>query len=241
MLAAGDSVLIGLSGGADSVCLLSLLDTLRPEFQISLHAAYIDHRMRPIETPSEIAFCRGLCDSRGVPFTTREVDVLEYVRREGLNKQEAARELRYRAFDDMAGDLGTTKLAMGHTADDQVETILMRLFRGTGPSGLAGIPPKRGHVIRPLIETERKDIEVFLDSEGISFITDSSNLRDDYLRNRIRHRILPLITTVSREAPANIVRTAEIFRDEERYFEIQVTKTLMRLISRKNPNAIDLF
>ncbi len=241
MLTGGDSVLIGLSGGPDSVCLLAMLDALRLEFQLSLHAGYIDHRMRPGETPSEIAFCRRLCDSHGISLTTREVDVLECVRKEGLNKQEAARELRYRAFDDMARDLGTTKLALGHTADDQVETVLMRLFRGTGPSGLAGIPPKRGHVIRPLMETTREDIEAFLDRKGLSFITDSSNLRDDYLRNRIRHRLLPLITTISREAPANIARTAEIFREEERYFDIQVTKTLMRLISRKSSNEIDLF
>jgi tRNA(Ile)-lysidine synthase len=117
----------------------------------------------------------------------------------------------------------------------------MRLFRGSGPSGLAGIPPKRAYIIRPLIEVNRRDIQAFLDNEGVSFVTDSSNLRDDYMRNRLRHHLLPMIRTLSTEAERNILRTAEIFRDEERYFEIQVTKTLMRLISRKRDSEIELF
>lgn len=241
MLAKGDSVLIGLSGGPDSICLFLVLQALVPGFDLTLHALYVDHNLRPRETPDEIAFCRKLCEARGVPFTAAHVDVSSHAKHEKMTRQEAARALRYQAFDSIARQIGAQRVALGHTADDQVETVLMRLFRGSGPSGLAGIPPKRAHIIRPLIDVTRRDIEEFLNKERVSFITDSSNLRDDYMRNRLRHHLLPVIRRLSPEAERAIVRTAEIFRDEERYFDIQVTKTLMRLISRKREGEIELF
>lgn len=241
MLAGGETVLIGLSGGADSVCLVAVLHALTPDLDLTLRAAYVDHGLRPRETPQEIAFCSTLCDARQVPFTVAPVDVSSHAKEKKITTQEAARELRYRAFDGIARETGATKLALGHTADDQVETVLMRLFRGSGPSGLAGIPPKRGHIIRPLIEITRRDIEAFLDAKGLSFITDSSNLRDDYMRNRLRHHLIPAVRTLWPEAERNILRTAVICRDEERYFDLQVTKMLMRLISRKRGGEIELF
>ncbi|HSW63210.1 MAG TPA: tRNA lysidine(34) synthetase TilS [Dissulfurispiraceae bacterium] len=241
MLRAGEHVLVGLSGGADSVCLLTVLDRLKPEMNLRITAAYLDHGLRPDETPQEIDFCRDLCGSFDIAFHVQKLNVLAHAKTEKLSKQESARELRYRALQDIAAQVSAHRIAVGHHADDQAETILMRLFRGTGPSGMAGIRPVRKNIIRPLIDIERKQIESFLDTEGIGFMVDSSNLRDDYMRNKLRHHVMPAIKKLNCDVIKTMSRTAEICRDEERYFEVQVTKTLMKLISRKTDSAIELF
>jgi tRNA(Ile)-lysidine synthase len=237
----GSRILIGLSGGADSVCLLHVLTMLRQKYLISLHALYIDHGLRPGETDREIQFCCKICEQHETPFLTKSVDVKSYAKTGKLNMQEAARLLRYRTYEETAYEINANKIALGHTADDQAETILMRLFRGSGPTGLAGIPPVRKNIIRPLIEIERKDIENFLGSEGINFITDSSNAKKDYLRNRVRLSLMPILREFNPDITGTLSKTAAIFREEERYFEILVTKTLMKLISRKTETRIELF
>lgn len=251
MLIQGDHVLVGLSGGPDSVCLLTILHKLKSEFGIHISAAYIDHGLRPDEIPYEIEQCEDICSSMNIPFTTKPIDVKSYIKEKKLNKQEAARELRYNALDEIAAEKAANKIALGHNANDQAETIIMRLFRGTGPSGLSGIPPIRSQksgvkgqkvdLIRPLIEIERSAIEDFLATEGIGFAVDSSNLKRNYLRNKIRHLIIPEARKINMDVVKALSRTADIFRDEERYFEILVTKTLMKLITRKTDNAIELF
>ncbi len=241
MLRAGEHVLIGLSGGADSVCLLAVLDRLKPEMNLRITAAYLDHGLRPAETPAEVDFCRDLCGSFDIPFVIKMLNVLEHSKTEKLSKQESARDLRYRALQEIAAEVGAHRIAIGHHADDQAETILMRLFRGTGPSGMAGIPPVRKNIIRPLIDIERTQIESFLDAEGIAFMVDSSNQRDDYLRNKLRHHVMPAIKKLNRDVIKTMSRTAEICREEERFFGVQVTKTLMKMISRKTDSSIELF
>ncbi len=241
MLSQGDRVLISLSGGPDSVCLLSILHSLKTAFGIHLFAAYIDHGLRPDETPDEIEFCSNICKSKNIPFLSKSIDVATYSKQMGINKQEAARELRYQALDGMALELGTNKIAVAHNANDQVETVLMRLFRGAGPSGLSGITPVRGHIIRPLIEVERAEIEEFLEAEKTGFVIDSSNLKEEYLRNKIRKLMMPEIKKINADFVKTISRTADIIRDEERYFDLIVTKTLMKLITRKEDSSIELF
>ena len=241
MISGGDRILVGLSGGADSASLLTVLLKLKDDLGIEISAAYIDHGLRPRETPDEIEFCRKLCSDRQLPFAVRKIDVKSYADREGLNKQEAARKLRYGALEDIAYETGANKIAMAHNADDQAETLLMHLVRGSGPLGLSGIPPVRGRIIRPLIETEREEIEIFLLHEGIEYVTDSSNLKDDYLRNRLRHFIVPSLKNINRDFIQAVLRTTNIISDEERYFDILVTKTLMKLISRKSNALIELF
>ncbi|MBI5212403.1 MAG: tRNA lysidine(34) synthetase TilS, partial [Nitrospirae bacterium] len=246
MLSRGDHVLVGLSGGPDSVCLLTILHRLN-EPGINLSATYIDHGLRPHETPDEIEFCADICNSMNVEFITRHIDVKGYAKEKGLSKQEAARELRYDALCGITAEKGANKIALGHNADDQAETVIMRLLRGAGPSGLSGIPPirtlgnRQSSIIRPLLETERVEIEKFLGNEGIGFIVDSSNLGHEYLRNRIRHTVIPGIKGINKDFIHTLSRTSDIFRDEERYFDLLVTKTLMKLISRKTDSTIELF
>lgn len=251
MITYGDNILVGLSGGPDSVCLLHILNKIKNKIRFNLSAAYIDHRLRPSETPSEIEFCNALCNSLSISFQTMAVDVKSYSLEKGINKQEAARELRYDALYKIATEIGANKIALGHNADDQAETILMRLFRGSGPAGISGIPPIRSlrskihnfkiDIIRPLIEIERKEIEEFLKKEDIRFLMDSSNLKTDYLRNSIRQFIMPFAKNINKDFTKTISKTAEILRDEERYFDIQVTKALMKLIPKKTENTIELF
>ena len=241
MLSGGEKVLVGLSGGPDSVCLLSILNSGRERFMLEISAAYIDHGLRPRETGKEIEFCRSLCQRLNVPFYTKAVDVKSYARDRKMNMQEAARQLRYGAFEEISHDIGADKIALGHTANDQAETLLMRLFRGSGPTGLSGIPPVRKNIIRPLIETGRGEIEKFLEDEKTEYITDSSNLKKSYLRNRIRLSFVPMLREYNPDIIETLSKTAAIFRDEEKYFEIIATKTLMKLISRKTDSRIELF
>jgi len=240
MLSRGDGVLAGLSGGPDSVCLLVILDRLREYFGVNLYAAYIEHGLRPGETPGEIDFCKRLCLSLDVPFSVKSVDVNFFAKAQGMNKQEAARELRYKALNEAAHNAGAAKIALGHTADDQAETVIMRLLRGAGTLGLSGIPPVRENIIRPIIALERKEIERFLDTEQIPFLMDSSNREDKYMRNKIRSTVMPALKSLEPDMALTIARTADIFREEDNYFELQTTKTLMKLISRKTDTAIEL-
>jgi tRNA(Ile)-lysidine synthase len=241
MLSGGETVLIALSGGPDSVYLLNALNNLKDEFKLDLHALYVDHGLRPEETPLETEFCKNLCEKLKLPFITKSIDVKSYAQEKGMNIQAAARELRYQVFEETAFEINAHKIALGHTADDQAETLLMRLLRGSGPTGLSGIPPIRGMFIRPVIEIERQDIDRYLQEEKIDFIVDSSNLKRDYLRNKIRLSLIPMIREVNPNIIETLSRTAEIFREEERYFKIIVAKTLMRLISRKSDYRIELF
>lgn len=241
MCKGGETLLIGLSGGPDSVCLLHMLQSLKEEYGLTLHAVYVNHNLRPDETTAEIRFCTDLCRRLGVNFIVKTVDVKAYAGEKGMNKQEAARELRYKVFDDAAYESKADRIALGHNADDQAETFFMRLLRGTGPSGLSGIPPVRGNIIRPLLEIERDAIDKFLDEERIPFVVDSSNLRSDYFRNKIRRGLMPLLKELTPHLTGSLTNTMSILREEERYFTIIVTKILMKLISRKTAGRIELF
>ncbi len=262
MLSEADHVLIGLSGGADSVCLTILLSKLREDFNLTLSAVYIDHGLRPEETEHEKAFCKALCNNLGIDLHIKGVDVRGYAKENKLNLQEAGRELRYKVYEGLVSGIKAGRIALGHNADDQAETFLMRLLRGSGEKGLSGIPPVRRQevrsqnsevrsltIIRPLIEVERNEIEKFLSQNSslfpfhssLPFMVDSSNLKKDYLRNWIR---LTVMSELKRRNPAllrNICRTMDILREEDGYLELIVDRTLMSLISRKDDDMIELF
>ncbi|KAF0145543.1 MAG: tRNA(Ile)-lysidine synthase [Nitrospirae bacterium] len=249
MLREKDRVLAGLSGGPDSVCLLLLLNQLKDEYKLDLHAIYIDHGLRSEEIPDEIKFCKKLCENLNIPFITKSINVISYAKELGLNKQEAARELRYESFEDAALETGANKIALAHNADDQTETFFMRILRGSGQKGLSGIPPVRGKIIRPLIETERNEIEKFLLQNAEcrplnaepQFMVDSSNIKKDYFRNWLRLSVMPEFTKKNPDLIGTIGRMSEIIREEDNYLELIVTKTLMKLIPKKTEKTIELF
>ncbi len=215
MLSAGDLVLVSISGGADSVALFYVLQALTPEFGLKLHLAHLNHGFRK-EAEGEAEFIRQLADREKVPYTIEKVDTPSYQRQRKVSPQVAARELRYRFLMGLRGRLGADKIAIGHTADDQAETVLQRLLRGTGPRGLSGIPPVRPPIIRPLLRSSRSDIESFLAERGLDFCQDGSNLVPHYQRNKIRLQLLPLLEQeYNPQVKLHLARLAELFRQEE--------------------------
>ncbi len=241
MLTRGDHVLIGLSGGPDSVCLLHILTDLIPSLDLTIEALYVDHGLRPEETAEEIAFCRSLCKDLDVNFTVKSIQLKDSPLVGKLGKQGAARELRYEAFESAAFESGAEKIALAHHKTDQAETLLINLLRGSGMTGLAGIPPCRGKIIRPLIDIKKEEVLDYLSENKTQYKTDSSNLADDYLRNKVRSRIIPELAELNPDIVETLSRTSEILRQENDHIEAEATKTMLRLFSRRTDTRIELF
>lgn len=216
MLHSGDTVVCGLSGGADSVCLLLVLSELKEQLGISLEALHVNHSLRGAESDSDEEFCRCLCKKLVIPFSAERCDVNAFAREYSFSCEEAARKLRYGIFE--AHSQGK-KIATAHNANDNLETIILNLARGTGLKGLTGIPPVRGNIIRPLLEINRSEIEEFLKSRRQEFVTDSTNLTEDYTRNKIRHKIIPVLEEINSSAVATAVRSSSTLRDENQFIE----------------------
>ncbi len=225
MLKYGDKVLVGVSAGPDSVCLLYVLKELREEYNLSLHIAHLHHGFRGSEADEDVRFVKAIGDSLGIPLHIEYVDIPSYIKRARLSKQAGAREVRYKFFYRVAEEIGADKIALGHTADDQIETFLMRVIKGSGPHGLAGIPPVRDKVIRPVIEIYREEIKEYLSERDIRYRIDSSNLSPVYLRNKIRLELIPYL---SKEYNPNIIdtlmRNLKILRDEDIFLDEYVEK-----------------
>ncbi len=232
MLQEGDTVIVGVSGGVDSVVLLHALMALRDEYDLSLIVAHLDHGIRGEESREEANFVRDLVQRMGLPFETEVADVPALARKKHISLQEAAREARYAFYEEVRQKNNGQKVAMGQTADDQAETILMRVIRGAGLRGLKGIPPfrKEGY-IRPLIETSREDVEKYADKEDLSFITDSSNIKDIYLRNKVRHDLIPhLEREYNPSIRVGLTRMASILSREDDYLDRKAEEAMADLI-----------
>lgn len=187
----GERVLIGLSGGADSVCLLAVLTELKETFPFSLGAFHVNHGIRGEDADADEAFAEALCKRSGVVFYAVHADVPRYAKEYGMGLEEAGREMRYQAAVQLAGKHGYDRVALAHQQNDVAETLLFHLFRGSSVSGLASIPAKRDKLIRPLLFCGRGEIEVYLKEQGLPYCTDSTNEETGYTRNKIRHCIFP--------------------------------------------------
>jgi tRNA(Ile)-lysidine synthase len=220
LLRTGDIVLVALSGGPDSVALLYGLTTIQSEFGLKLYAAHLNHKLRGKESDEDEGFAKDLSSGLKVKFFSKRIDVRKEAKKRRLSIEETSRELRYGYLEELAGQIKADRIALGHQADDQAETLLMRLIRGAGPVGLSGIPPKRGKIIRPLIQIRRQEIEEFLKTNRIPCRLDSSNYLPDYFRNRIRLSLLP---GIKEEYNPKIVetlnRTADIISLQQEYIE----------------------
>lgn len=218
MLSYGDSVIIGVSGGADSVCLTDVLNSLREEYSIDITLVHINHNIRGEEAQRDEDYVMELGESYGNKVKVFSYPVEDMARNEGLTVEEMGRQLRYQAFYEVAGNRG--KIAVAHNLNDNCETMIMRFFRGTGIKGLGGISAARDRIIRPLINISREEIEDYCNNRGLKYCTDSTNSVDEYTRNKIRLNVIPLI---QREFNENIVatmsRTAELMADEDSFME----------------------
>lgn len=192
MIGLGDRVLVGCSGGIDSATLLFVLNEVRKEIPFDLGVAHVNHLLRANESERDEAFVRHTAARYGIPFFLEKANVTEYAASQGLSLQHAGRDIRYRFFDEVADREGYTRIATAHNLDDQIETFILRLIKGSGLRGLSSIPPARGRVIRPFLHVYRSEIASFAEHHAIPFVEDSSNEKTVYERNYIRHTIIPL-------------------------------------------------
>ena len=212
MLTPGEAVLVALSGGADSTALLRALLLLG----YPVRAFHLNHCLRGAEAERDEAFCRSLCARLQVPLTVSRADIRAESVQRGESIETAARHIRYERLFAAAGE---GRIATAHTADDSVETVLFHLARGTGPEGLTGIPPVRGQLVRPLIETTRADVEDFLRQLGQDYVTDSTNADDRYTRNRIRHAVIPVLREINPALPDAVTRLSGLLRQDNAYLD----------------------
>ena len=234
LVSPGDRVLVAVSGGADSLALLYLLEQFSKELGYELFVAHLNHLARGKASDEDASFVRKEADKLSLPFFMEEVDVAGEKPNFKTSFQESARILRYRFLEKTLLSFKGNKIAVGHTADDQVETVLMNLLRGAGPRGLAGIPEKRGHVIRPLLGCARIELELFLKKRNLSYCTDSSNNEKKYLRNKIRHDLIPFLKTFNSDVSGNLLGLAEIVREEDDWMSGKTRELYSQLVTTPN-------
>jgi tRNA(Ile)-lysidine synthase len=237
MLAPGHCVIVGVSGGADSVALLSVLKRLSPVYGISLVVAHLNHRLRGRESGRDEVFVKKLARKLGLPFEVSSVQAKQF-RRKGMTLQEAAREARFLFFDSLVEKHGAHKIALGQTADDQAETIVMRFIRGAGLPGLKGIPPVRDDVIiHPLIEVRRVDVEAYLAQEGLSYVEDSSNRKEIYLRNRIRSHLIPILEGYNPNLKTRLGKMGHVLLQDEEYLRATTDENWNRAVQHSGDSV----
>ena len=218
----GATVTVALSGGADSMALLHMLLSLKEELGIKVEAAHFNHLIRGDEAKRDEDFVKEQCQLLGVKLYCGQGDAPEYSKQNGISLETAAREMRY----DYLNRINKDFVATAHTASDNLETILFNLSRGASLEGLCGIPPKRDIFIRPLILCTRAQIEDYCEQNGIPFVTDSTNLSDEYTRNKIRHNIIPVLKELNPSVEKAVARTARALKRDSEYIESRVQELL---------------
>lgn len=233
MIEQKDSVIVGLSGGADSVCLLKMMSILKEEYELDITAVHVHHGIRGGEADRDLEFAEQLCRECGIKIRAFFYDVPAYAKKNGMSEEEAGRKLRYEAFESIRMAKG--KIAVAHNLNDSVETFIHNLCRGSGIMGLSGIKPVNGHIIRPILCLERKEIENYLAVNQIPYVEDSTNFNNEYTRNRIRLKVLPFLTEhINKESITHINNAALELSEAERYLGGQTEKLYNQIFSVHN-------
>lgn len=229
LIDAGDAILAGFSGGADSTFLLDWLWRFRRKYRVEVGAAHVDHRLRGEESDADARACRAFCEERGIPFFLERVEPRALASERGLSLEEACRELRYDAFERIAAREGFTKIATGHNLSDLAETTLFRFLKGAGLAGLGGVAPKRGKVIRPALDVAKEDIRAALEERDAAYALDSTNADFSFPRNAIRREIIPVIRArVNPSFERATARSAELAAETTRVFEARIVEPFRR-------------
>ena len=219
MLPPGSRVLCAVSGGADSVCLLHWLKSESTELGIEVAAAHFEHGIRGGESLRDMRFVEEICAQWSIPLFTERADVPGWALEHSMGLEEAARDLRYDFLFRTAREHGFDRIATAHNANDNAETVLFNLTRGTGISGLCGIPPVRDNIVRPLLETTRQEIEEYLAENGLEHTEDSTNADTEYSRNRIRNLAVPVLREINPSFETSVARTVQLLRSDNDYLE----------------------
>lgn len=227
LIPAGGSVLVGLSGGADSVALLRVLTRLAPRYDWTVRAAHFNHGIRGVGAEEDELFCRNLCEEMGVPFYSETADVPAYARENGLSIETAGRLLRYGFLERTAKVTGCSKIATAHHMDDNAESIMLHLIRGSGLAGLTGMKPGRDDLIRPLLSCRKEELVAFLEQEGILYRTDETNLIAEGSRNRVRLDIVPYLEKhINPAIVPTLCSMAELLTQDEEYLLAEAEREL---------------
>ncbi|MBR4898168.1 MAG: tRNA lysidine(34) synthetase TilS [Prevotella sp.] len=224
LMVAGHRYLVGVSGGADSVALLLLLH----EMGYAVEAAHCNFKLRGEESDRDEQFVRSLCEGRQIPLHIIHFDTRTYARLHKVSIEMAARELRYNYFEQLRRDIGAADICVAHHQDDNVETVLLNLVRGTGIHGLTGMRPRQGHILRPLLCLSRQQIVGWLATRGQTFVTDSSNLEADVWRNKLRLNVIPQLFDITPQASQNILKTAQLLNESAKVCDKAVDEALGR-------------
>lgn len=236
-----DSIVIGVSGGPDSMCLLSILNSLKEKLNISITVAHINHMIRK-EADEETKYVQDYCNSHSIPCYIKRIDVIEKSNQEKIGTEEAGRKARYDFFEEVAKHVNANKIATAHNANDNAETVLMNIFRGTGASGLKGIEPIRNQkFIRPLIECQRDEIEKYCEENKLEPKIDKSNFENIYTRNKIRNILIP---NIKQEFNPNIIESlnkmSALLREENDFVEQYVDEVWRTLYISSDENELVL-
>ncbi|AOY75161.1 tRNA lysidine(34) synthetase TilS [Clostridium formicaceticum] len=216
----GDKVIVAVSGGPDSIALLHILHSLREEFKLQLYAAHLNHNFRGIEAQMDAQYVAKFCEELKILSFIKSMDVPKYAKEQGVSAEEAGRILRYEFFGEVVERVGATKIAVAHNQNDQAETVLMRLLRGTGIQGLTAIHHERGKIIRPLLDVNRKEIEEYCAQYNLSPRIDETNLEPIYHRNKIRLELIPYIQEhYNPSIIESLAKTAEILKKDNEFME----------------------
>ncbi len=235
MLSRGDKVLCAVSGGADSVCMLHILLETSQKCGFQVEAAHFNHMLRGEESDRDESFVRRMCAGLNVPFYAGRGDVKSWAAERGMGLEEAARHLRYDFLLETAEKAGAGKIATAHTADDNAETVIMRLARGTGLKGLCGIPPVRGKLIRPILCMTRAQVEEYLRERGLEHVEDSTNSEDFCTRNRVRHFVMPVLKEINPGASEAVSFMTELLREDLSFLEGEAERFMAAFPGNKLP------
>ncbi len=240
MLLPSEGVVAGISGGADSVCLLFVLLEWKRQYGLELTVVHVNHGIRT-EAVEDARFVEILCRQNDIPFYLKEADIPKLAEDSRCSEEEAGRNFRYKAFEEVAREVGAAKIAVAHNMNDRGETMLFHLFRGSGMKGLAGIAPVRERIIRPLLCVEREEIEGYLAEQGQDYCHDATNDSDDYTRNRIRHHVLEFVRQeIAPGCVPCMAQTADILAETEDYLAQQTQAALAQCICSEQEQAITL-
>lgn len=237
-----DKILIALSGGPDSICLLDIMIKLKDEYDLTLYAAHLNHRIRGIDAQEDSLFCQKICKKNNVTFFVKNIDIPELAVQQSRGVEEVARDVRYDMFFDIKNKLGINKIAVAHNLDDQAETMLMKMFRGSGIQGLRGIDYKRKDgIIRPLLDIYKSQINEYCDVNNLNPRIDKTNFESDYSRNKVRLDLIPYIENNYCENIKQILsRTANVIRDDYNYIEEVSKEHYELLVKNKSDDEIIL-
>lgn len=241
MLQQSDRVIAGISGGADSVCLLCVLEKLRAIYGLSLVAVHVNHGLRGEAADADEAYVKALCEQKKIPLEIYHIDVNKLAAEKGLSGEEAGREARREAFTEVMEKCSGTKIALAHHMNDNAETVLLNLSRGTGLQGMSGIRPVNGRYIRPLLCVTREEIEAYLRENGIAYCTDQTNLEDMYTRNRIRNHVLPYMEAQVNEKVVEHIHNLSIQMDGLcGYIKRQVDQAFTRCVKKEQSYELEV-